>query len=390
MPTFRYVYIDGNSFSIIGNRNIAFSSVSSTTCPSPALLEATRAGDKDLAKKLLDSGADSNARDGHGFALTQAIRGRYPELAELLLEKGGDPNARDGHGPALTQAIRGRYPELAELLLEKGGDPNARDGHGPALTQAIRERCPALVKLLLEKKANPNARDGHGPALTQAIRGRYPELAELLLEKGGDPNARDGHGSALMQANAARYPEVVKLLLARGPNQIAKGDTGARLSKFSQSDGRDAKTDALVSQSIEGDIKEGGNTVITGDSPLKISPYLEDEEWDVISEVISEEADPQSRQATPELPLPEACAENICNSSSPNGASSGHIEQGVQRIHGGSVCLDNVSVAPGAEQHFFGDAYVRDVSGGEGARQIFGHASPEQLSNLLRSWQGTT
>ena len=88
------------------------------------LLAAAKAGDVARAKKLLESGADTNTRDAHGqAALHFAACAGQTELARLLLAHNAEPNVEDPDGitPLELAAVRG-HGELAKLLLKGGAD----------------------------------------------------------------------------------------------------------------------------------------------------------------------------------------------------------------------------------------------------------------------------
>jgi hypothetical protein len=89
-------------------------------------------GDVQEAKRLLDEGADVNARTESGYTpLHWAAKFGYTEAASLLLERGADVNARkeDGSTPLSFAAMEGQT-ETAELLIERGADVNARTESG--------------------------------------------------------------------------------------------------------------------------------------------------------------------------------------------------------------------------------------------------------------------
>ena len=116
-----------------------------------------------------------------GEKLLRFIRGGYGALAADLVERGANPNATDTYGPALTQAIRARYETLAGWLIEKGADPNATDTYGPALTQAIRAGYKALAAKLIESGAKSNAKDASVSTLRTSQDRSLVDLAETLF-----------------------------------------------------------------------------------------------------------------------------------------------------------------------------------------------------------------
>jgi ankyrin repeat protein len=92
-----------------------------------ALHLASFFGHRDVARLLLDRGADVNARSrSERFArentpLHAAAANKQVDVAALLVERGADVNARDGSGfTPLALAANSRSDLLMLLLLEKG------------------------------------------------------------------------------------------------------------------------------------------------------------------------------------------------------------------------------------------------------------------------------
>ena len=143
------------------------------------------------------------------------------ELARLLLEQGADPNARDDLGcTPLHEAALTRSVELASLLLAHGADPNAEDNwENTPLHDAARARAVNIVRLLLDHGADPNRYNVHDetPLAMAASRG-VPELVQLLLERGARPNVRDrcGFTPLRLAREFGKSDSVVRLLLEHG------------------------------------------------------------------------------------------------------------------------------------------------------------------------------
>ncbi|MEM4875102.1 MAG: ankyrin repeat domain-containing protein [Thermofilaceae archaeon] len=102
------------------------------------LHEAVREGDLQRVKKLLERGANVNAKDdtfASNTPLHYAAMEGYLEVARLLVEKGAYVNARNSYGwTPLHYAAYYGHLEVVRFLLEAGADPTLRnnDGRTPA------------------------------------------------------------------------------------------------------------------------------------------------------------------------------------------------------------------------------------------------------------------
>lgn len=110
------------------------------------LWSAALAGDSRTVAKLLDDGANIDARQpSTGVpALTLAAFAGQVEVVELLLERGANVNgrSRDDDGTALHVAAFLGHARICELLLEHGADPNARNRRGETPRDAARVDWP--------------------------------------------------------------------------------------------------------------------------------------------------------------------------------------------------------------------------------------------------------
>ena len=93
---------------------------------------SVRIGDYTEVKRLIEQGADVNAKDYYGAtALMAASEIGYAEVAKLLIEEGADVNAQSNHGyTALMNASKYGHTYIAKLLIEKGADVNAQTNYG--------------------------------------------------------------------------------------------------------------------------------------------------------------------------------------------------------------------------------------------------------------------
>jgi outer membrane protein assembly factor BamB len=87
------------------------------------LHEAARKGDLVRVRTLLDAGVKPDSEGRHGVtALMLAVGEGHAEIARLLVERGADVNARERffRSTVLANAARGKKPDLVRWLLDKG------------------------------------------------------------------------------------------------------------------------------------------------------------------------------------------------------------------------------------------------------------------------------
>src|SRR5262249_5988153 len=149
---------------------------------------AIRDGDATAVRRLIEDGADVNARDAEGNTpLILASFYASPECVAFLLEKGADANAANKAG--VTALIRAATSyEKARLLVDAGATVRVRTtdlGNTPLILAARRAGNSSTVKLLLERGADASERNDAGvsPILAGAASGDL-ETVRLLLDAG--------------------------------------------------------------------------------------------------------------------------------------------------------------------------------------------------------------
>jgi ankyrin repeat protein len=203
-----------------------------------ALVFATRQGDMQSVKYLVEAGADVNEVTEFGWSpLLTATQNRYYQIGKYLLDHGADPNiANKGGWSPLYIATDNRnieggdYPvrkadmdhlEFIKLLLDKGADPNLR------MKSSTETRTIFTNQWLHEEGATPFLRAAQSGDLT---------LMKILLAHGADPNIATDEGvTPLMVASGIGWVEgityqwshdetiqVIKLLLDLGNNVNAQ------------------------------------------------------------------------------------------------------------------------------------------------------------------------
>lgn len=196
-----------------------------------ALVMAILNGHFELAADLLDKGADPNHAGPGWTALHQVAWTRRPPI-----QHGLPPAVQTGKVDSLT---------LAKKLLEKGANPNARMTREPAdgarnvlnrigstpFLQAAKLADVPYMRLLLEHKADPaiTTLDGATPLMAASGVGIWHtgesagsnaealEAAKLLVELGAEVNAVDGNGDTALHGAAYRgAKDVAQLLIEHG------------------------------------------------------------------------------------------------------------------------------------------------------------------------------
>lgn len=174
-------------------------------------LECAGTGDIACVNLVLAAGMSLEVQDERGTnALMRALYGRHIDVARVLIDKGADVNARRKDGATVLWAAThaGRL-DFVELLLAKGANPDIQDSSGgTALMRAAYRGDAKMAKALLEKGANPNLRTKWGStALMNASQFGYAEVVKLLLGSGADVSAKDNDGrTALDHAKRGSRP----------------------------------------------------------------------------------------------------------------------------------------------------------------------------------------
>jgi uncharacterized protein len=232
-----------------------------------ALMFAARAGDLASATLLVEAGANVNDHDAWGVsATTLAAFSGYGDVARFLLDKGADPNNDTPGFTALHCAIMRRDEQTVAALLAHGADANipvkawtptrrASDDYHfmPALVDATpywlaaRFTQPDVMRMLAKHGADPqvvhvsNYVQGEGyqrrterttaimaalgmgggtawmPIDRSARDALILESVKVAVELGADVNATTMDGrTALDSARAQKYAAVAAFLESRG------------------------------------------------------------------------------------------------------------------------------------------------------------------------------
>lgn len=238
-------------------------SYGSSPAGDPPLSLAVRLGWLQLAERLLQRGADREARDSRNLTALHLATALGRESAiKLLVRYGASPQARtpDGQTPLGVALAKGRrdladwldwriWPlprralrpadvpaaavvgdvDAVRRLVDLGLPVDALDAQGcTALLRAAGGGHLPVVDLLLARGANAQhaAHSGATP-LSAAVSMRQLDIVAALLDAGAPLEQRlPGGVSVLMLAAALGLPDVVARLLAAGADEQAVDDKG--------------------------------------------------------------------------------------------------------------------------------------------------------------------
>ena len=236
------------------------------------LADAAMQGDRATVQSLLAGNADVNAAQGDGTtALHWAAYRDDLEMARMLVEAGADLNARTrvGELTALFLAARNGNAAMLYLLLEAGDDANAAGTTGttPLMLAAASGQADA-VKVLLDKGAAVNANDianGQTALMFAAARNRA-EVIDVLAAQGADLNAtsrvnqiRSSENPNRNREDEGRNPTIMGGLTAlhfaarEGHMEAVEAlvEAGADVNQVSASDRGSAMTQAIINASFD-------------------------------------------------------------------------------------------------------------------------------------------
>ena len=244
---------------------------------------AVSQGNHAVAARLLELGADRNARDGSGLSADPVSCENFNNLVFFALATtdvvadciaaGADVNARLAtfqgvnarpRSSPLHLAIRAtRDTALISLLLEAGAVVHARNDNGyMPLHHAAQYGTPGMVRALLRGGAEVDARAlgfsvHYGwdwtPLHLAVANNPDPEVSAVLVEAGANPHARGYEGEVPIHLAARNEnPALAALLLDAGADANARGSTGRTpLHEAATSNGNPAVIAVLLDAGAE-------------------------------------------------------------------------------------------------------------------------------------------
>ena len=200
----------------------------------PPILLAVDTRDPDEVRRAIAAGADVNAcmdmgEGGIVYALSEALAAGSFEIARLLLDAGADPERiPQSYMQPLELAITARSADLVAALIAAGADVDAVSSGAPLITAAAGTGDATILRLLLEAGANPDVQFYGDAPLHIVAPSPSSASAAALVTAGADVNARNrlGHTPLALAAGAGRL-ETVRLFLEAGTADVMGGFTAA-------------------------------------------------------------------------------------------------------------------------------------------------------------------
>ncbi|MCK5681218.1 ankyrin repeat domain-containing protein [bacterium] len=173
-----------------------------------------------------------------GGSATLALGHGNLEMAKLLIQKGADLHAKDENGKTpLMKACSTVDPdkETAKFFIDKGNGVNDVDKTGKT---ALMWACEpffdkGIFKTLIKYGANPQAIDHfHRTVLMWACKHNKKEFVDFLLNQGVELNAGDKDGSTALSYASSRFNhELVDYLKEKGA--VYRNETARNVSNSS-------------------------------------------------------------------------------------------------------------------------------------------------------------
>jgi hypothetical protein len=201
-------------------------------CGETALIKAASAGRVDVARTLLDAGADPDlptdpSQDPRAYYNTRplvcAVRRGHARVVQLLLERGAPVNAgAGGDGTVLMEAMVRHDAATTECLLRGGADVNAgRCRGGTALMQAAGSGQVAGVRALLLHGARVDQTDADGRTALMFAVEQHPDAVRALVAAGADVNRRNQAGECPIGIAAREgRRDIVTILRRAGAREV--------------------------------------------------------------------------------------------------------------------------------------------------------------------------
>jgi len=207
-----------------------------------ALMYASKKTKIEIARILIDGGADVNVADNDGTtALMYASMNGRIDTVRLLVDRGANINAVGRYDmTALLYASEQGKVEIVHFLVDQGAEVNAVESEigMTALLYASEKVKIDTARFLVEHGADVNAADKKGKsALMYMAKRNNTEIVRLLLGRGADMNAVDTDGTPVLMYSSQRYSMDFVILLVNEGALVSAADKNGKTILMHASEG---------------------------------------------------------------------------------------------------------------------------------------------------------
>ena len=167
----------------------------------------THYADFDMAKTLINAGADVNLPSNNGLTpllVATALAGELQKQKIATEPENVPQEIKNAKLKEQTEFLMARSQKLLQLLIDSGADVNQETPRGtPLMSAATSELNLPIVETLLKTGAKVNQRDRFGrTALFYAAAFGCDSITTFLLKSGADITVLDVEGKSYMDVSA--------------------------------------------------------------------------------------------------------------------------------------------------------------------------------------------
>ena len=235
-----------------------------------ALCYALESNNEKVTRLLVENGANVHgitADESTEHPLWLAAWNGNTELAKYLVEHGANPDALVGAKPLIALAYSREATTIANTLWAAGANPNIEINGCPILFLFLSEKSlTKYVPELLKHGADPNARfkKEDATALFVAVASEAPDAAKVLVEQGADVNARstDAGLTPLMVAIVTKQKDMTEFLLHAGADKKIKDKDGRSAEDFIEEINKQELLNIFMNAAEQSAVKPGEKAAI--------------------------------------------------------------------------------------------------------------------------------
>ncbi|OAA59296.1 Ankyrin repeat-containing domain protein [Cordyceps fumosorosea ARSEF 2679] len=284
--------------------------------------EAVSFGNIDMAKVLLNAGADIFAQDKDGRTALHAasLMGRL-ELMQVFLDRGVDVNVRDSlNRTPLHEAACNSDARAVQILLKRGADRRAQDKKAKtALHVGSLAGRLDVVRSLLKQSVEPDDGNSLQSHATSEVDARakndwtpihfaaaagFADIVQVLIDFGADISATDDLGNTPSHFAAVRgQADVIRILGKHGSRFSVHNNDGYSPLDFASRQGHVNVVEAILEQELSAaDIDQVSGDNITSMHAACIMGHVE-----IVKLLLQAGADPENQHDPDSNPIIAAC-----------------------------------------------------------------------------------